>query len=95
MRKALSLLAVIALFAVITVPSFAAEDGAALYKAKCAGCHKADGSGNPGMKAPAIAGKSAADVTTALNTNPKHAALKKSLTDDQIKAISDYVASMK
>jgi cytochrome c553 len=94
MKKIFSLLAVIALSAMVTVPSFA-QDGATLFKSKCAGCHKADGSGNPAMKAPAIAGKSAADVSNTLNTNPKHAGLRKSLTDDQVKAIADYVASMK
>jgi cytochrome c553 len=94
MRKAFSLLALSAMFAFAAVPSFA-QDGATLYKSKCAGCHKADGSGNPGMKAPAIAGKSADVVAKTLDTNPKHAALKKSLTDDQIKSIADYVASMK
>jgi cytochrome c6 len=30
---------------VLAMPAFAASDGAALYKAKCATCHGADGSG--------------------------------------------------
>jgi mono/diheme cytochrome c family protein len=74
---------------------WAAEDGAALYKANCAGCHGADAAGKPAMKAPALKGKSADDATKAISSNPKHAALKKKLTDDQVKAVADYVASLK
>ena len=36
--------------------SWAAHDGAALYKSKCAGCHGASGEGKPAMKAPALKG---------------------------------------
>src|SRR5215469_343280 len=36
--------------------SSGAEDGAALYKKKCAGCHGASGEGKPAMKAPALKG---------------------------------------
>lgn len=93
--KLATLLTILAVLTFATLPLWAAEDGAALYKAKCAGCHKADASGNPGMKAPALTGKTADQVVQGVNTNPKHAALKKSLTEDQIKAIADYVASLK
>lgn len=79
----------------LTCASWAAEDGAALYKSNCAICHKADASGNPAMKAPGVKGKSAADVTKTINENARHASLKKKLTTDQVKAISDYVASLK
>ncbi len=41
-RLSLVVLVVLAL----AMPLFA-EDGAALYKAKCAGCHAADGTGSP------------------------------------------------
>jgi mono/diheme cytochrome c family protein len=33
------------LLLVMAIPAFAAPDGAALYKTKCASCHGADGSG--------------------------------------------------
>ena len=36
--------------------SWAAEDGAALYKSKCSACHGANGEGKPAMKAPALKG---------------------------------------
>lgn len=78
-----------------TTAAFAADEGATLYKSKCAACHKADGSGNPAMKAPALKGKTADDVVKAINTDAKHATLKKNLTAEQVKAISTYVASMK
>jgi mono/diheme cytochrome c family protein len=86
----------IALVLFIALPnlSWAAEDGAALYKAKCSACHNADASGKPALKAPAVKGKTAADVTKAME-NPKHAAVKKALNDAQIKAIGDYLAALK
>lgn len=45
-----STLAIVTAFALLllTAPAFAA-DGAAVYKAKCAVCHAADGSGNTQM----------------------------------------------
>ena len=52
----------------LTSASWAAEDGAALYKANCAMCHKADASGNTAMKSPAIKGKTYADVKKAIDT---------------------------
>jgi mono/diheme cytochrome c family protein len=36
--------------------SWSADDGAALYKSKCAGCHGANGEGKPTIKAPAVKG---------------------------------------
>src|SRR2546429_6523308 len=36
--------------------SWAAHDGASLYKSKCAGCHGASGEGKPKVKAPALKG---------------------------------------
>ncbi|MGI9101774.1 MAG: c-type cytochrome [Terriglobales bacterium] len=90
------LVLMIALFLFIAMPnlSWGAEDGAALFKAKCAGCHNADASGKPAVKAPAVKGKTVDDVKKALDT-PKHAAFKKSLNDEQVKAIGDYLKGLK
>jgi len=90
------LVSILALLLFVALPnlSWAAEDGAALYKANCAACHKADASGNPAVKAPAIKGKSEADVQKALAT-PKHAAVAKKLNPAQVKAIGDYLAKVK
>jgi mono/diheme cytochrome c family protein len=95
--KLAAVVAILALLLFVALPnlSWAAEDGAALYKANCAMCHKADASGNPAMKAPALAGKTAADVTKALSTNPKHAAVAKKVNADQQKAIGDYLMGLK
>ena len=41
---------------VMSTTSWAANDGSALYKHKCAGCHGANGEGKPAMKAPALKG---------------------------------------
>lgn len=67
--------------------AFAAEDGAALYKAKCAGCHGAAGEGKSG---PAIKGK---DVTDVLANGGKKGIHAKpfSATPDQAKAIADFL----
>lgn len=81
----------VALF--ILIPSLSwAEDGAALYKAKCAMCHGPDGAGKPAAKIPSLVsdeakGKSDTDLTKVVQTNPKHAALAKALSEDQLKAV--------
>ncbi len=97
MTKLAALVAVLALLLFVALPnlSWAAEDGAALYKTNCAACHKADGSGNPAMKAPAIAGKSAADVEKGITGAAKHPAKVKGLSADQAKAIGTYVEGLK
>jgi mono/diheme cytochrome c family protein len=77
------------------LPGLAQEDGSALYKSNCAACHGADAAGKPAMKAPALKGKTADDVNKAIGTDAKHAALKKKLTEAQVKAIADYVAALK
>lgn len=41
-----------ALFATLSLPAFAAEDGAALYTAQCALCHQGSGGGAPGQYPP-------------------------------------------
>jgi mono/diheme cytochrome c family protein len=48
------LIALTAWLLTATVASFAADEGAALYKKKCAGCHGASGEGKSVMKAPAL-----------------------------------------
>jgi mono/diheme cytochrome c family protein len=70
-----------------------AEDGAVLYKAKCAGCHGAAGEGKMG---PALKGKTnAADVALKGGLKGPHAKPIAGVTDDQAKAIGDFVATLK
>ncbi len=95
--KKLALLIVLlalALFIMLPNLSWAAEDGAALYKANCAVCHGPDAAGKPALKAPAVKGKTDAEIKKALDT-PKHAATKKKVNDEQVKAIADYLMGLK
>ena len=74
-------------------PALAAEDGAALYKQKCATCHGADGKAEgpaaKAMKVPPLAGKAltAEAVTKQIRTNEKHKSLSK-LSDEELAAIA-------
>lgn len=94
--KLAALVALIALVLFLALPNltWAAEDGAALFKAKCSVCHGADAAGKPAMKAPAIKGKSQADIKKAFASSPKHAGVK-SLNDEQVKAIATYLQGLK
>jgi len=88
----------VALF--ILIPSLSwAEDGAALYKAKCAACHGADGAGKPAAKipsliAPEVKGKSDADLAKAITETAKHPGPVKGLAADDAKAIVTYIRSL-
>ena len=97
--KCLVILGTLLLFG--SAVSWAADDGAALYKKKCAGCHGASGEGKPAVKAPALKG-------TALDTDkivdhltkgeptskPPHNKGMSGLNDQQAKAIADYVKTL-
>jgi mono/diheme cytochrome c family protein len=94
------LVATIAIALFILIPNLSwAEDGAALYKAKCAACHGADGAGKPAAKIPSLIGDEAkkmsdADLEKAVTEKPKHAGVAKALTPDQVKAVVAYVRSL-
>ncbi len=78
----------------LAAPLFA-EDGAALYKAKCAGCHAADGTGSPmGKKLGAkslgsadIQKLSDADLEKAISGGKGKMPAFKTLTPQQIKSL--------
>ena len=104
--KILMVVMVIAVTLFVCLPnlSWAAEDGAALYKAKCAACHGADATGKPTAKIPSLVGPetkalSDTDLTDAIANGGKaqkasHAFAKKGLTEDQIKALVTYVRGL-
>ncbi len=83
---------VLAALAMMMSTAAFAEDGAALYKAKCAGCHGAMAEGKMG---PALKGKT--DVVDVLTNGGKKGIHAKpfSTTPDQVKAIAGFVAGLK
>lgn len=92
---------VIALLAAVPSVSWAADDGAALFKSKCAGCHGATGEGKPAVKAPALKGtaldadKIAQHITKGEpNSKPPHKKAIAGITDAQAKAIADFVKAL-
>ncbi|HXY48579.1 MAG TPA: cytochrome c [Terriglobales bacterium] len=88
----------VALFVLIPNLSWA-EDGATLYKAKCAACHGADAAGKPAAKIPSLIGDEAkkasdAELTQAITEKPKHAGVAKTLTPDQVKMVVSYIRQL-
>lgn len=82
--------------------AFAQNSAADLYKAKCAGCHGADGKkemagmGIKPLTSPDIQKKSDADLIAAVtNGKGKMQPFKGKLTDDQIKELVKYVRTLK
>jgi len=92
MKRFTVVLAAVAMM--MTTAAFAAEDGAALYKAKCAGCHGAAGEGKMG---PAIKGKTnVVDVLTKGGaTKAPHTKPMAGVSADQAQAIATYVSGLK
>jgi cytochrome c len=91
----------IVLVSATSLCSFAAANGAALYKTKCAGCHGANGEGKPAVKAPALKGttREAAQIVEHLTkgepgSKPPHNKGINGLSEEQAKAIADYVKSL-
>jgi cytochrome c6 len=94
----------LALFLVIPKLSWAADDAAGIYKAKCAACHGADGAGKPAAKIPSVVSDDAkklsdADLTDMIanggkDKKPMHAFSAKGLAPDQVKMVVAYVREM-
>jgi mono/diheme cytochrome c family protein len=83
-------IALTALAMMMSTAAFAAEDGAAIYKTKCAMCHGAAGEGK---SAPALKGKAnIVDVVTKGGlTKAPHTKAIAGVTDDQAKAIAAFL----
>src|SRR5271167_1661851 len=98
--KLMMLVMTIAVALFILIPNLSwAEDGAALYKGKCAMCHGADAAGKPTMKAPSLISdeakkKSDSDLATAITGTAKHTPAVKSLATDDVKAVVAYIRSL-
>ena len=98
--KLVMLVMTIAVALFILIPNLSwAEDGAALYKTKCAACHGADAAGKPAAKIPSLVSedakkKSDADLTKAVAETAKHPAGVKGLPADDTKAIVTYLRTL-
>ena len=81
------------LLACISAP---AQDGAALYKAKCAGCHGDQGQGKPPM-APKVAGSAKTEAVLTKGGEPKapHVKPMTSVTSKEAAAVAGYVRTLK
>ena len=91
----------VALFLILPNLSWAADDGATLYKAKCAACHGVDLAGKPAARIPSLVSDDAkkasdADLTDMIANGGKdkksmHAFANKGVTPDQVKMIIAYM----
>jgi mono/diheme cytochrome c family protein len=76
-----------------------AEDGAAVYKAKCAMCHGAAGEGKvgPALKGTKLGDAHIADLLTKGEAGKKapHSKAVNGLTADQAKAAAEFVKGLK
>lgn len=88
------------LLLVLSTAGWAQDDGAALFKKKCASCHGAGGEGKG--KAPALKGtsKSADEIVQHLTkgepgSKGPHKKPMAGISETQAKAIADFIAAMK
>jgi mono/diheme cytochrome c family protein len=100
--KLVILIVAIAVALFFIVPSLSwADDGATIFKSKCAACHGADLAGKPAAKAPSLVSDDArkasdADLTDMIANGGKdkkamHAFANKGVTPDQINMIVSYI----
>ncbi len=89
----------VGLFILIPGLSWAADDGANIYKAKCAACHGTDAAGKPAAKIPSLVSdevKKASDddLSKSITEKPKHPGMVKTLPPDQVKMVVQYVRTL-
>ena len=89
----------LALFILIPNLSWAADDGAGIYKAKCAVCHGADAAGKPAGNIPSLVSNSMKkssddDLAKTVAGKAKHPPVVKSLPPDQVKMVVKYIRSL-
>jgi|SRR5580700_1037875 cytochrome c len=94
-------LSLVTMLLVVSLASWAAGDGAALYKTKCAGCHGANGEGKPAIKAPALKGTTM-EVSQIVEHITKGESGSKAphnkgiagISDEQAKMIAEYIKTL-
>ena len=91
-----------ALTVVLTPFSLEAQDGGALYKSKCAGCHGANAEGKPGREAPALKGTelTAEQITKHITkgeatSKPPHNKGVAGVNEEHAKLIAEFIKTMK
>jgi mono/diheme cytochrome c family protein len=103
--KIAMLVGTIAVALFIMLPNLSwAQDGAALYKAKCAICHGPNGEGKPAAKVPSLASENTQKLSDAeltdfiANGGPSkkatHAFEKKGVTPEQVKALVAHIREL-
>ncbi len=99
---------IVMLFGVVLLSSIAAAEdsqlGETVFKQKCAGCHGADGKGNPKMSAmlkvtvtdlTTVGGKTNAELTKFISEGKKPMpAFGKSLSPQELDAVTRYVQTL-
>ena len=104
MKRKNTVTVVFALLSLAMLPAVAqgAEDGAALFKSKCAGCHGAGGEGKPALKAPTLKGTTltAAKIVDHItkgepDSKPPHNKGISGVDDAQAKAIAALIKTLK
>ncbi|SJZ70392.1 c-type cytochrome [Consotaella salsifontis] len=83
----------------VPLPALADEDGAELFRSTCADCHGAKGDQRALGQSRPIATLDAATITETLiarRAAPRtmQDRVKAALTDDEVKALADYVSSL-
>ena len=93
---------VAASMAFLPTHSWGADDGASLYKTKCAGCHGANGEGKPAVKAPAVKGTSKTVEEIAQHITKGETASKaphnkgvSGVSEEQAKSIAEFIKTLK
>jgi len=94
-RSIISAILVCAVFTGVVL----AQDGGALFKAKCAGCHGAEGQGKigPALKGTSLTADQIADLLTKGNDakKPPHKKPLASLSADDAKSVAAFVKTLK
>jgi cytochrome c6 len=104
-RKVFAVVLVAMLILIAAPAAFAAADGAAIYKAKCAACHGPDGSGQTAMgkslklrdlRSPEVQKQTDQELSKITTDGKgKMPAYKGKLTDVEISALVTYLRSLK
>ncbi len=99
-KKLMMLIMTIAVALFILIPHLSwADDGAGIYKAKCAACHGVDAAGKPAAKIPSLVSDDAkkvsdADLGKKIADTAKHPAGVKGLSAGDVKTVVTYIRSL-